>query len=56
MRDLFTRSASSRVATETALKELITAGYVVKKQGKNKRRETKYIVYETPALCRKPAQ
>jgi DNA-binding MarR family transcriptional regulator len=51
LRDLFCRSASSRVATETALKELIGAGYVKKIQGENKRRDTKYTVYEDPALC-----
>ena len=56
LRDLFTRSASGRYATEAALNELIAAGYVVKTQGKNKRRETTYIVYENPALCRKPTQ
>jgi hypothetical protein len=56
LRDLFLRSSSSRVATETALKELIKAGHVVKAQGKNKRRDTKYTVYEDPALCRKPTQ
>jgi DNA-binding MarR family transcriptional regulator len=56
LRDLFCRSPSSRVATETALKELIAAGYVVKEQGKNKRRDTRYTVYEDPALCGKPAQ
>jgi DNA-binding MarR family transcriptional regulator len=37
LRDLFCRSSGSRVATETALKELIAAGYVVKEQGENKR-------------------
>jgi DNA-binding MarR family transcriptional regulator len=49
--NLFKCSTSSRVATETALKELIAAGYVVKEQGENKRRTTRYIVYEDPALC-----
>jgi hypothetical protein len=56
LRDLFDRSSDGRVATETALKELIGAGYVVKTQGENKRCDTKYTVYEEPALCRKPAQ
>jgi DNA-binding MarR family transcriptional regulator len=56
LRDLFCRSSSSRVATETALKELIGAGYVVKEQGENKRRDTKYTVYEDPALCPKRTQ
>jgi DNA-binding MarR family transcriptional regulator len=56
LRVLFRRSSSSRVATETALKELIAAGYVVKEQGKNKRRDTKYTVYEDPALCPKQAK
>jgi DNA-binding MarR family transcriptional regulator len=50
LRDLFTRSASRRVATQSALNELIAAGYVVKEQGENKRRTTRYIVYEDPAL------
>jgi hypothetical protein len=54
--DLSCRSSSSRVATETALKELIEAGYVVKAQGKNKHRDTKYTVYEDPALCRLQTQ
>jgi DNA-binding MarR family transcriptional regulator len=56
LRVLFSQSSSSRVATETALKELIEAGYVVKTQGENKRRDTKYTVYEDPALCRPPTQ
>jgi DNA-binding MarR family transcriptional regulator len=48
LRDLFSRSPCSRVATESALNELIAAGYVVKEQGENKRRTTRYIVYEDP--------
>jgi DNA-binding MarR family transcriptional regulator len=56
LRDLFCRSSSSRRYTEIALNELIAAGYVVKDQGENKRRTTRYIVYEDPVLCRKPAQ
>jgi DNA-binding MarR family transcriptional regulator len=51
LRDLFSRSSSSRRYTEIALNELISAGYVVKEQGENKRRTTRYIVYEDPALC-----
>jgi DNA-binding MarR family transcriptional regulator len=51
--DLFRRSACGRKPTQAALKELIAAGYVVKMQGKNKRRDTKYTVYEDPALCPK---
>jgi DNA-binding MarR family transcriptional regulator len=56
LRDLFSRSSSSRRYTEIALNELIAAGYVVKTQGKNKRRDTKYTVYEDPALCHIQAQ
>ena len=48
LRDLWTRSPDGRAATETALKELIAAGYLRKEQGKNYRRDTKYTVYETP--------
>jgi hypothetical protein len=51
LRDLFTRSADGRRHTQDALNELIAAGYVVKEQGENKRRDTKYTVYEVPALC-----
>jgi DNA-binding MarR family transcriptional regulator len=46
--ELFTRSADGRRATQAAMKELEAAGYVKKEQGKNKRRDTKYTVYETP--------
>jgi DNA-binding MarR family transcriptional regulator len=56
LRDLFCRSPSGRYTTETALNELIEAGYVVKIQGENKRRDTKFIVYEDPALCPKRTQ
>jgi DNA-binding MarR family transcriptional regulator len=56
LRDLFSRSFSSRRYTEIALNELIAAGYVVKEQGENKRRDTKYTVYEDPALCHMQAQ
>jgi hypothetical protein len=56
LRKLFCQSSSSRVATETALNELIAAGYVVKEQGEDKRRTTRYIVYEDPALCPKRTQ
>jgi DNA-binding MarR family transcriptional regulator len=48
LRELFTRSAGGRRATEAAMKELIAAGYVKKEQGENKRRDTKYTVYEAP--------
>ncbi|MDR0475640.1 MAG: hypothetical protein LBH43_18455 [Treponema sp.] len=49
LRDLILRSgADGRRKTDTALKELIAAGYVVKDQGKNYRRHTRYTVYETP--------
>jgi hypothetical protein len=51
LRDLFVRSSSKRFLPESALKELINAGYVQKIQGENKRRDTKYMVYEYPALC-----
>ena len=53
LRDLFARGADGRSATQAALNELIKAGYVVKEQGENKRRDTKYTVYEDPALCTK---
>ena len=56
LRDIFSRSACSRLATESAMNELISAGYIKKEQGENKRRTTKYIIYENPALCRKLAQ
>jgi DNA-binding MarR family transcriptional regulator len=56
LRDLFCRSHSGRYATEAALNELIEAGYVVKIQGENKRRDTKFIVYEDLALCQKRTQ
>jgi hypothetical protein len=46
--ELFTRSADGRRPTQAAMDELITAGYVSKEQGKNKRRDTKYTVFETP--------
>jgi DNA-binding MarR family transcriptional regulator len=46
--ELFTRSTDGRRATEAAIKELIKAGYVKKEQGENKRRNTKYTVYEIP--------
>jgi len=48
LRDLFERSADRRKPTEAAMNELIKAGYVKKEQGENKRRNTKYTVYETP--------
>jgi hypothetical protein len=48
LRDLFTRSPNGRKPTEAAMNELITAGYVTKEQGENKRRTTTYTVYETP--------
>jgi hypothetical protein len=48
LRDLFTRSPNGRKPTEAALNELIAAGYVEKDQGENKRRDTKYTVYENP--------
>jgi DNA-binding MarR family transcriptional regulator len=51
LRDLFCRSSSGRYATEAALDELIREGYVKKTQGENRRRDTKYTVYEDPALC-----
>jgi len=49
-RDLFVRSRNGRKPTVAALEELTAAGYVVvvKEQGKNKRRDTKYTVYENP--------
>jgi hypothetical protein len=56
LKDLFSRSICGRKPTQAALNELIAAGYVVKEQGKNKRRTTRYIVYEDPALCPKQAQ
>jgi hypothetical protein len=56
LRDLFSRSICGRKPTQAALNELITAGYVVKEQGRNKRRDTRYTVYEDPALCPKQAQ
>lgn len=48
LRDLISRGPDGRRRTEAALSELIKAGYVVKKQGENKRRDTRYMVYETP--------
>jgi hypothetical protein len=56
LRDLFSRSTCGRKPTQAALNELIGAGYVVKEQGENKRRDTKYTVYEDPALCPYRAQ
>jgi DNA-binding MarR family transcriptional regulator len=56
LRVLFSRSSSSRRYTEIALNELIAAGYVAKEQGENKRRTTRYIVYEDPALRQKRTQ
>jgi DNA-binding MarR family transcriptional regulator len=56
LRDLFSRSTCGRKPTQAALNELIAAGYVVKEQGENKRRDTRYTVYEAPALCPKQAQ
>jgi hypothetical protein len=56
LRVLFAQSSSSRRYTEIALNELIAAGYVLKEQGENKRRTTRYIVYEDPALCHVQAQ
>jgi hypothetical protein len=56
LRDLFARSADGRRPTQAAMNELIAAGYVVKEQGENKRRDTKYTVFETPRdgpLCTK---
>ncbi|GHT94198.1 hypothetical protein FACS1894141_0410 [Spirochaetia bacterium] len=50
------RSSDGRVKTQSAMEELIKAGYIKKIQGENKRRDTKYVVYEDQALCRKPAQ
>ena len=47
-RDLFSRSASKRNTTEAAIKELITAGHIVKEVGKDYRRHTKFTVYEVP--------
>jgi hypothetical protein len=49
LRDLFVRSSGGRRATEAAMKELIDTGYVRKDQGENKRRDTKFTVYESPA-------
>jgi len=46
--ELFKRSVDGRRATEAAMKELVKVGYVEKKQGENKRRTTKYTVYEIP--------
>jgi len=48
LRDLFERSADRRRPTEAAVNELIKAGYIKKEQGENKRRDTRYTVYETP--------
>jgi len=48
LRDLFSRSPDGRRRTEAAMKELIEAGYVVKEQGKNYRRDTRYVIYEDP--------
>jgi len=56
LRDIFSRSTCSRLATESAMNELISAGYVKKEQGENKRRTTKFTVYEDPALCWKSTQ
>jgi hypothetical protein len=56
LRHIITRSSCSRFATESALNELINERNEKKEQGGNKRRDTKYTVYENPALCRKPAQ
>jgi hypothetical protein len=44
--DLFRRSANGKDSTISAMNELIQAGYVVKIQGPNKRRDTQYIVFE----------
>jgi len=53
LRDLFDnknykRFKDGRRAIESQMNELIAAGYVVKKQGENKRRDTTYTVYEIP--------
>jgi hypothetical protein len=44
--DLFTRSSNGKDSTISAMNELIKAGHVVKIQGENKRRDTRYIVFE----------
>jgi len=56
LRYLFCQSLDGRKPTEAAMKELIDAGHVVKEQGENKRRTTRYTVYEDPALCPKRTQ
>jgi hypothetical protein len=53
LRDLFRRSRCGRKPTQAALNELIAAGYALKTQGGNKRRDTRYEVYEDPFLCPK---
>jgi hypothetical protein len=47
--DLFKRSPSGKDRTISAMNELIQAGHVVKIQGRSKRRDTKYIVFEDTA-------
>jgi hypothetical protein len=44
--DLFKRSPSGKDRTISAMNELIQAGHVVKIQGRTKRRDTHYIVFE----------
>ncbi|GHT70192.1 hypothetical protein FACS1894110_21230 [Spirochaetia bacterium] len=41
------RSSDGRAKTESAMNELIKAGYVKKIQGEDYRNETEYIVYES---------
>jgi hypothetical protein len=48
LRDLFSRGPNGRRPTEAAMNELISAKYVIKEQGENKRKSTNYTVYETP--------
>ncbi|MCL2193167.1 MAG: hypothetical protein FWB78_07215 [Treponema sp.] len=46
--DLIKRGPDGRTRTEAAMNELIKAGYVKKEQGENKRKDTKYTVFEVP--------
>jgi hypothetical protein len=47
--DLFKRSSTGKDGTTAVVNELIRAGHIVKIQGVNKRRDTRYLVFEDSA-------
>ena len=50
LRQLYKQTPRGEKATNTALKELINAGHVIKEQGENKCNDTYYKVFRKPQI------